>query len=191
MEPPRPVLDWDKVSHYSFLEEFPLLQETQPGILEKPWTRPKVCELIRAMQRLTRAHEEIQNANREIRRMHTWIRDEEVLFRKVSSKLWSEQSPLQGAFEEYCKHWRAANACNLAYIQQIYGLDHFSGVSGPRRHVKASEDSDIPGVIVCVPGEGEMDNVLHEISQDPIFQEDDSAGGEVAAIVEYLAGLTA
>lgn len=191
MDPPRPALDWDKVSHYSFLEEFPLLQETQPEILEKPWTRPEVRELIRAMWRLTRAHEEIQNANREVHRMHTWIRDEEVLFCKVGSKLRSEQSVLQGAFEEYSKHRRTVNACNLAYIQQIYGLDRFSGVSGPGRHINASEGSDILGVIVCAPEEGEMDNVLQEISQDSMFQEDDSAGGEVAAIIEYLAGLTA
>lgn len=38
--------------------------------------------------------------------------------------------------------------------------------------------------------DGETQNVLQELSEDLGFQEDDGAEGEVAGIIEYLAGLT-
>ncbi len=49
--------------------------------------------------------------------MHTWIRDEEILFREVLARLKTEQDDLHGAVFEYCRHRRAANARNMAYIE--------------------------------------------------------------------------
>ncbi|PIL29500.1 hypothetical protein GSI_08308 [Ganoderma sinense ZZ0214-1] len=186
MNPPRAALDWDRVSHYTFLEEFPLLQETRNEVLEKPWTRPEVRALIRLSRRLERAHEEIQNANREVRRMHTWIRDEEVLFRQVGSKLQGESSVLYGAFVEFCKHRRAANARNLAYIQQIYGLKGFSGTVGAGRHVNGADRTGLPD-----PSAGaESQHVLRELTEGVGFHEEDGTAGEVSAIIDYLASLS-
>lgn len=36
--------------------------------------------------------------------MHTWIHDEEVLFRNIGSKLLSKKNILYGAFDEFRKH---------------------------------------------------------------------------------------
>ncbi|KAI1782519.1 hypothetical protein LXA43DRAFT_977529 [Ganoderma leucocontextum] len=187
MNPPRPHLDWERVSHYTFLEEFPLLQEMRKEVLEKPWTRPEVRAVIRLSRRLQCAHEEIKNANREVRRMHTWIRDEEIQFRTVVSRLQRERDPLYGAFTEFCKHRRAANARNLAYIEHIYGLSGFSGVVGHGRHVNAADrmNSDLPEASAI----SEAHHVLQELSEDVGFDEDDGMAGEVTAIVDYLAGL--
>ena len=189
MKPPRPPLDWDRVSHYTFLEEFPLLQETRNAVLEKPWTRPEVRAVIRLSRRLQRAHEEIKNANREIRRMHTWIRDEEILFREVSSKLLDEKNVLYGAFDEFCKHRRAANARNLAYIEHIYSLEGFSGTVGPGRHVHTTGDF-APAVLSDPSGDSEAHHVLEELSEEGGLHDDDGAAGEVSAIIDYLAGLS-
>ncbi|KAI1782756.1 hypothetical protein LXA43DRAFT_904908 [Ganoderma leucocontextum] len=188
MKPPRPPLDWDRVSHYTFLEEFPLLQETRNEVLEKPWTRPEVRAVIRLTRRLQRAHEEIKNANREIRRMHTWIRDEEILCREVASRLDREKNPLFGAFSEFCKHRRAANARNLAYIEQIYTLDGFSGSTGPGRHVNSAGDRTST-ILPDASGESEVCHVLQELSEEGALHEDDGTAGEVSAIVDYLATL--
>ena len=187
MTPPRPSLDWDRVSHCTFLEEFPLLQETRNEVLAKPWARPEVRALIRLSRRLQRAHEEVANANREVRRMHTWIRDEELLLRKVASKMDGEKDVLYGGFIEFCKHRRAANARKLAYIQQIYALEGFSGIVGPGRHVNGV-DLTAMGLPES-SGETEMQHVVLELSEGVGFHEDEGTAGEVSAIIDYLAGL--
>ncbi|KAG6862637.1 hypothetical protein C0991_011140, partial [Blastosporella zonata] len=55
----RPTLDWAKVTHYSFLDEFNLLRENQNNILKRPWADPVMRETMRKYQRLQRAHEEV------------------------------------------------------------------------------------------------------------------------------------
>ncbi|KAG1888306.1 hypothetical protein F4604DRAFT_1877422 [Suillus subluteus] len=47
LNPPAPMLDWSKVSHYAFLEEFTLLQETRQDIRSKRWTEPAVHEQLK------------------------------------------------------------------------------------------------------------------------------------------------
>ena len=117
MKPPRLPLDWDRVSHYSFLEEFPLLQETRNDILAKPWTRPEVRETMRLARRIERAREEITNANREIRRLHTSIRDEEQLVRAKLQQLKDTADPLYSALQEYWRRRSIANTRNMTFVQ--------------------------------------------------------------------------
>ncbi|KAI0323240.1 hypothetical protein GY45DRAFT_1213278, partial [Cubamyces sp. BRFM 1775] len=55
LNPPREPLDWSKVSHYAFLEEFTLLQDTQNQLHDKPWSKPAVRETMRIARRIARA----------------------------------------------------------------------------------------------------------------------------------------
>ncbi|KZT06567.1 uncharacterized protein LAESUDRAFT_759387 [Laetiporus sulphureus 93-53] len=66
MTPPRPTLDWNKVTHYTFLEEFNLLRDTGNILHEKPWAHPAVCAVMKQANRLARAHEELEHLNVEI-----------------------------------------------------------------------------------------------------------------------------
>ena len=61
LDPPGKVLDWDNVSHYSFLEEFPLLKDTRNDITAKKWAQPLVREMIRTARRIDRAKEELED----------------------------------------------------------------------------------------------------------------------------------
>ncbi|KAI0323319.1 hypothetical protein GY45DRAFT_1227486, partial [Cubamyces sp. BRFM 1775] len=131
LNPPREPLDWSKVSHYAFLEEFTLLQDTQNQLHDKPWSKPAVRETMRIARRIARAQEEISNVSREARRLHTFICDEENMFVAVLGNLKKQNSILHGAVQDYVRHRRAANARNLAYVMRIYSLDGFQGEKSP------------------------------------------------------------
>ncbi|KAI0674940.1 hypothetical protein C8Q78DRAFT_1075288 [Trametes maxima] len=63
MKPPRPSLDWSRVSHISFIEEFELLQDTRGDLQDKPWRLPQVREAMRIAHHIERAQEEIARVN--------------------------------------------------------------------------------------------------------------------------------
>ena len=60
LNPPRPPISWELISHINFLEEFALLHDTCQDIREKQWSQPAVRELMKLSQRVKRAQEEIQ-----------------------------------------------------------------------------------------------------------------------------------
>ncbi|KAL7283095.1 hypothetical protein ACG7TL_002520, partial [Trametes sanguinea] len=131
LDPPRPALDWSKVSHFSFIEEFTLLQDTRNDLRDKLWSQPVAREMMRKARRIQRAHEEITNVNREIRRLHTSIRDEDAHFTAVLDSLRARKDPLYSAVLEFCTRRRSANARNLVFIQRLYDLDGFTGDPTP------------------------------------------------------------
>jgi hypothetical protein len=52
LNPPRPPISWEAVSHINFLEEFHLLNDTQNDIRDKPWSQPVARELMKLHQRV-------------------------------------------------------------------------------------------------------------------------------------------
>ncbi|KAF9489129.1 hypothetical protein BDN71DRAFT_1402123, partial [Pleurotus eryngii] len=127
LNPPRPELDWNEVSHYSFLEEFTLLRETRQDILSKPWAKPAIREAIKQSHQLKRACEEVDRCNLETRRLLTAILDEHSLFIEVLQKLETSNPPLHGAVSEYCTCCRCINNTILHCISQIHALAGFTG----------------------------------------------------------------
>ncbi|KAL6298321.1 hypothetical protein BKA93DRAFT_744342 [Sparassis latifolia] len=87
LDPPRPALDWSRVTHYSFLEEFTLLRDTCNDIREKQWSKPAVREAMKCLHCIARAHEEITRCNIETHRLHTSILNENVHLATVISQL--------------------------------------------------------------------------------------------------------
>ncbi|KAJ3861132.1 hypothetical protein EV359DRAFT_66742 [Lentinula novae-zelandiae] len=57
----QPTLDWVKVTHYSFLDQFNILQDTRHSILDKKWADPVVRHLMKQHRQVARAKEEIQH----------------------------------------------------------------------------------------------------------------------------------
>lgn len=66
LTPPRPALDWSRVSHYGFLEEFHLLQDTRNDIRNRPWALPHIRSLIKLRHRVIRASEEVERCSIEV-----------------------------------------------------------------------------------------------------------------------------
>jgi hypothetical protein len=52
LDPPRPPISWESISHINFLEEFNLLHDTHQDICEKQWSQPAVRELMKLSQRV-------------------------------------------------------------------------------------------------------------------------------------------
>jgi hypothetical protein len=121
----QPTLNWTKVLHYSFLEEFALLGATSEDICSKRWAEPAVCELMKQALRVEHAHEEIQCCNIEIHCLHTYIADEENTFSRVLNGL--TDSPIFGAISEFCTQRHRINAHIFAHLQDIYALKGFTG----------------------------------------------------------------
>ncbi|OSC99715.1 hypothetical protein PYCCODRAFT_1372708 [Trametes coccinea BRFM310] len=131
LTPPRPPLDWSKVSHYSFLEEFELLRDTRNDISQKQWAQPLVREAMKKSRRITRAHEELQRCNVEVRRLHTAILDENAHLDTVVCSLELQKSILAGPAMDLSIRRQRVNARLLAVINQIHELDGFTGQREP------------------------------------------------------------
>ncbi|KAJ7872565.1 hypothetical protein B0H13DRAFT_2349438 [Mycena leptocephala] len=76
MEPPMPTLDWEDVVECAFLADFDLLREAREDIRKEPWALPAGRAAMDQYFKLLRADEEIQRLNIEIRRLITYMGDE-------------------------------------------------------------------------------------------------------------------
>ncbi|KAG1851367.1 hypothetical protein F4604DRAFT_1883575 [Suillus subluteus] len=185
LNPPRTPLEWSRVSHYSFLEEFSLLQETRQDVREKPWAKPAVREVMHQWLRIKRAKEEIEHCNVEVRRLHTAIIDEHQHFNLILNSL-ADDSLLKVAVEEFCARRRLINFQLLARISQIYALSGFTGVASPGTRKGA------------VLSRMEQDSALPEAPEDDADDADDAADApnevddlqqDIGTLVEYLSDL--
>jgi hypothetical protein len=55
LSPPHLTLDWSKVSHYAFLEEFNILRDTRNDIREKKWADLAIRKTLKQHQKVKRA----------------------------------------------------------------------------------------------------------------------------------------
>ncbi|GBE87425.1 hypothetical protein SCP_1101010 [Sparassis crispa] len=189
LNPPRPTLDWDKVSHYSFLEEFNLLHDTHHDIREKQWTQPAMQETMRLHCRIQRAHEKIQRCNIEVRHIYTHIRDEDMLFSTILDDLCHQQDPLHGAVLEYCSRRRVVNTHILAFLQRIYALPGFTGNPFP------GERLGVPHSLPVAHSDVEdlLSAEMHELNEEERagleLDDDDEAEGDISGLVDYVSNL--
>ncbi|KAJ7315367.1 hypothetical protein DFH08DRAFT_917710 [Mycena albidolilacea] len=87
MEPPMAQLTWEQVVEYTFLADFDILRDTHAEVQAKPWTRPSYRLTMDTYFKIQQAREEIQRLNIEIRRLITWIRDEDCLLQGQEASL--------------------------------------------------------------------------------------------------------
>ncbi|KAJ2980920.1 hypothetical protein NUW54_g10941 [Trametes sanguinea] len=138
LDPPRPKLEWETISHYHFIEEFNLLNDTRADIREKPWAQPAMRETLRVARRLARAQEELIRVEVEARRVHTHIRDEDSLLKTVLDDLAAKKDPIYGPVSEYATRRRAAHAYVLTSLKKLYAIPEFSGDPMPGTHIDAA-----------------------------------------------------
>ncbi|KAF7374152.1 hypothetical protein MSAN_00296900 [Mycena sanguinolenta] len=135
MDPPRPSLSWDEVVNYSFLAEFDILRDTEDGIQSKPWTRPSYRLAMDKYFKILRAREEIQRLNIEIKRVVTWIRDEDRFLRKKEAE-YQDTDPLLAVQISRYRRRRARSDDN--HMQRFWALAKTPGFTG----------SVVPGVSI-------------------------------------------
>lgn len=197
LDPPRPTVDWSKVSHYSFLDEFVLLQDTRQDISDRRWSKPAVRATIKQWLRVLRAREEISRCNVEVRRLHTAIVDEEQHSDAVLAALDQEPRAIGGAIREYVTRRYRVNNHILACLQKVFGLDGFTGdkTVGKRKggalyHLSGSGMGEASNSLPA--GVQEAMAEMERESDEEIDEQagrDDEAEGDIGGLIDYVSAL--
>jgi hypothetical protein len=95
-QPPQPILEYNAVATYGWLGEFELLKESRHDVLHKPWANSANREVAAKFYKIVCAREELVRLNVEIRRLQTWLDDEDSLLISTADRL-QETKPLLGA----------------------------------------------------------------------------------------------
>ncbi|TFK59396.1 hypothetical protein BDN72DRAFT_780810, partial [Pluteus cervinus] len=127
LRPPGRTLDWDEISEYSFLSEFDLLRDSRQDIRKKPWAKPAARRLMDRFFKLERAREEITRLNVEIRRLVTYIEDEERFFEVSMAVLKTTNAPLAHEVYLYSQERGRANTIHRQRLQRLSSMDGFTG----------------------------------------------------------------
>ena len=151
LTPPKPPVDWSKVSTYEFLEQVALLRDTHNSLQDKRWSNPGVRETLKLVERVERAKEELLRLNNEVRSLHTAIRDDDMLFTTTITSL-PVSDPLRGAVSDFAFRRRLLDRQILVRIYQIYSLPGFTGTKGPGVRL----GSIAPAPTASVPGTTSM-----------------------------------
>ncbi|KAJ3751717.1 hypothetical protein EV360DRAFT_56461 [Lentinula raphanica] len=177
----RPTLDWSQVTHYSFLDQFNILQDTRHSVLDKPWANPVIRQLMKQHRRVLRAKEEIVRCNVEIRRLHTSIIDEEKHFDQVLERL--RETSIYHPVHDFIHRRCAVNRLLLSRLHQTHALSGFTGHQSPgqRKGSGSVVDSTTPV----------MQNLPDPDSDgDSNGEEDDEEVERLGAFVDVVANLT-
>ena len=194
LDPPRASIDWKTVSSYQFLEQVELLRDTRSDLRDKRWANPGVRETVKLMNRIAHAREELDRLNLEVRRLHTAIRDDDILYTNVAASL-DCNNHLRGAIIDFATRQRRIDEQVLTRIYQVYSLPGFTGVRGPGtragnalRHMPVST----PGI----PGSSTISNTLTLAASHPDDGEedeeddmDDEGQEEAANLTEFMTSL--
>ncbi|KAF7967190.1 hypothetical protein HWV62_35588, partial [Athelia sp. TMB] len=109
LSPPRRQLKWDKVVEYAFLADFDLLRDTRQDISTRPWVTPAGRLAMDHHFKILRACEEILRLNVEIRRVATYLVDEDRYLRTCETQ--------RGRF-------------NARHVQRLHAITELPGFTG-------------------------------------------------------------
>ena len=127
MSPPRRQLCWDEVVEYTFLSEFDLLRDTRQDISCRPWATPAGRQAMDSYFKRRRAEEEIVRLNVEIRRLVTYIRDEERYLRACEETLKVQHPEL--AYQISIKR-NIRGRFHRSHLKTLHAISQLPGFSG-------------------------------------------------------------
>ncbi|KAJ6487579.1 hypothetical protein C8R45DRAFT_827790 [Mycena sanguinolenta] len=127
MDPPMPTVSWDEVVNYGFLAEFDLLRDTEDAVRSRPWTRRSYRLVMDKYFKILRAREEIQRLNIEIKRVVTWINDEDQFLRTKEAE-YMETDPILAVQISHYRQRRARSDDN--HMQRFWSLAKTPGFTG-------------------------------------------------------------
>lgn len=136
---PRPRLEWKEVIEYAFLADFDLLRDARQDISHRPWAAPAGRLAMDLHYKIKRAREEIERLNVEVRRVATYIRDEDRFLQHAEQKI--QESNPHLAYQIHLHHavkgrFKTHHSCRLLEISRLPG---FSGDIRPGISVNSGE----------------------------------------------------
>ncbi|KAJ3784218.1 hypothetical protein GGU10DRAFT_271867 [Lentinula aff. detonsa] len=151
LNPPRKLLNWDDVLNYTYLSEFDFLRDSDTDVLSKPWAKPAAREALSELFKLLRAGEELERLHVEIKRLVTYMKEEEEYIRGMVRKVQNSDPRLAYQIWKHGHERRRFNEVHrlrLRSIQQLKGFSpadaHFfePGVGIRRQSVLGDEGID-------------------------------------------------
>ncbi|GAW05690.1 hypothetical protein LENED_007563 [Lentinula edodes] len=126
LRPPRRIIQWEEVLDLTFLSEFDLLHDSREDIRERQWATPKNRQIMLEFFKLIQAEEELQRLHVEIRRLLTFMHDEEHELHIKCTALEVDNPPLalqlQQHFQERIR-FNALHRHHLFAIKKLPGFD--------------------------------------------------------------------
>lgn len=189
LSPPREPLDWSKVSHYGFIEEFLFLRDTRNDIREKMWVKPLYREMMKLRHRIARAKEEVTRCNVETRRLFTSICDETAHFSRILVSLKGRNDPMYGPISDFVKNRRRINGALLKRVRQIHTLPGFTGDTtrgvrvGCERPIPSGPDSEVEDVDRDTPGSSQAE-------EEEDVEDDDDFHHNMRGMETYYASMS-
>ncbi|KAJ7310639.1 hypothetical protein DFH08DRAFT_918249 [Mycena albidolilacea] len=165
LDPPMASLTWEQVVEYTFLADFDILRDTWDKVQSRPWTRPAYRLAMDSYFKLCRAREEIQRLNIEIRRVVTWIRDENRFLLDQEESLRSEEgkSPEDVEMDQLLavqvKLYRECRGrFDRTHIQRFQKLARLNGFTGTIRSGTAVERAGSEVSMIGIDGDRDLDD---------------------------------
>ena len=107
------------------------MRECCVDIRTQDWADPPCWEATIKYLQCERAKEEIAFLNVEIRRLHTFIHDEEQYMLKTLDRLTQSNHPLEPELQKQWSLCSSINAVHKWHLDYIYLLPYFSETHGP------------------------------------------------------------
>ncbi|KAI6007111.1 hypothetical protein EDD15DRAFT_2190723 [Pisolithus albus] len=149
--PPRPQLTFEEVVEYTFLADFDLLRNaTREDISQRPWASPAARAAMDQYFKVCRAEEEIRRLNVEIRRIITYLCDEDRYMRACIAELQVSHPPLAHQVQLYHNVRAKFTNHHLRILTETVRLPGFTGTPLPGESTKTSPGDSVshPGVII-------------------------------------------
>lgn len=170
--PPRPTLDAKQLLDYAYLGDFELLRHSRHGILDKPWAKPLAREVSVIYFKLERAKEEVKRLNVELKRLTTYMTEEEAFLHHHCLRLTSDDPLLSLQVHLKLTRFEYVNGLHRAKIATIEAMDGFSGdTSIGRRNGIVSTEPRMRGMSLSEREEDEL-RELEDLGED----DDDDKG---------------
>ena len=151
MHPRRRILKWEEVVKYAFLSDFDLLQDGRQDISKLPWVSPMGHHAMDLHFKTCHTREEIQRLNIEIRRLITYVRDEETYLHECESRL---KAVHPGLAYQVSRHRNVRGHFTLKHLKHlgdIASLPGFSGTLVPGECMVNGLGESAGPVSVCIP----------------------------------------
>jgi len=130
LDPPRAKLTWAQIVEYSTLAEFELLRAgSREDIRNLPWADARNRQATVYHLKLLRAQEEIKRLNIEIKRLGTWLVDEDEELESAIVGC-TDDPLLQAALRDFTSERKRVNMNLRVMLGRIHSLEGYSGDFG-------------------------------------------------------------
>jgi hypothetical protein len=169
LNPPRRTLQWKEVVEYAFLADFDLLRDARQNISHRVWATPAGRLAMDHYFKICRAKEEISRLNVEIRRVATYLRDEDRYLCTCENQVREFNPQLAHQVALHRMERGRFNAHHLRRLTQISQLSGFTGSILPGESIDTG-----PGASASNPTIQPPVIVHHDVEQGVMHVEEDT-----------------